>query len=143
MSSANKMFGVIEPPYICSNTCFPCWPIQDWKLEKKSSDIFIPNNSGSASDIDVDEETPLTQSTRLSHIGRSQVGNHGAWFMNSRVDWCLEKENLEMEYADSFCTLDPYYFQGRDFNADTQRQYCITFSIRRWMHDLPVEICRW
>lgn len=78
MSSVNKMFGVIEPPYICSNTCFPCWPIQDWKLEKKSSDIFVPNNSGSASDIDVDEETPLTQSTRLSHIGRSQVGNHGA-----------------------------------------------------------------
>ncbi|TQD96875.1 hypothetical protein C1H46_017480 [Malus baccata] len=50
---------------------------KDWKLEKKSSDIFVPGGTGSASD-GVDEETPLTQSTRLSHIGRTQAGNYAA-----------------------------------------------------------------
>ncbi|XP_068326123.1 probable sugar phosphate/phosphate translocator At3g17430 [Pyrus communis] len=50
---------------------------KDWKLEKKSSDIFVPGGTGSASD-NVDEETPLTQSTRLSHIGRTQAGNYAA-----------------------------------------------------------------
>ncbi|RXH80052.1 hypothetical protein DVH24_041199 [Malus domestica] len=50
---------------------------KDWKMEKKSSDIFIPGGAGSASD-DVDEETPLTQSIRLSHIGRTQAGNYAA-----------------------------------------------------------------
>lgn len=59
--------------------------IQDWKLEKKSSDIFMPNNSGdssggngSASDTNVDEEAPLIPSARLSYIGRTQLGNHAA-----------------------------------------------------------------
>ncbi|XP_022946623.1 probable sugar phosphate/phosphate translocator At3g17430 isoform X2 [Cucurbita moschata] len=52
----------------------------DWKLEKRSSDIFTPNsnngNGGSgSSDMNVDEEAPLLAS-RLSHSGRMQVGNH-------------------------------------------------------------------
>ncbi|KAF3456454.1 hypothetical protein FNV43_RR01104 [Rhamnella rubrinervis] len=58
---------------------------KDWKLEKKSSDIFMPNNSGassggtgSASDTNVDEEAPLIPSARLSYIGRTQLGNHAA-----------------------------------------------------------------
>ncbi|KAI4344711.1 hypothetical protein L6164_011905 [Bauhinia variegata] len=56
---------------------------KDWKFEKKSSDIFVPDNSsdnrgssggnGSATD----EEAPLIPS-RLSHIGRTQLTNHGA-----------------------------------------------------------------
>lgn len=80
MPGVIKMFGVLDPTYVSSNMCFPCWRIQDWKLEKKSSDIFIPNSggTGSASDMTVDEETPLTQSTRLSHIGRTQVGSYAA-----------------------------------------------------------------
>ncbi|KAF7837642.1 putative sugar phosphate/phosphate translocator [Senna tora] len=57
---------------------------KDWKFEKKSSDIFVPNDidngggsggNGSASDIIVDEEAPLIQSSRLSHIGRTQLTN--------------------------------------------------------------------
>uniref|UniRef100_A0A2P2MMT4 Putative sugar phosphate/phosphate translocator At3g17430 n=1 Tax=Rhizophora mucronata TaxID=61149 RepID=A0A2P2MMT4_RHIMU len=62
---------------------------KDWKLEKKSLDIFSPNSSSddnggsggvniTASDLSVDEETPLIPSSRLSHIGRSQLGNHAA-----------------------------------------------------------------
>ncbi|KAE8712979.1 putative sugar phosphate/phosphate translocator [Hibiscus syriacus] len=49
---------------------------KDWKLEKKSSDIFIPNvsndtNGGSnfnSSELN-DEEAPLISSSRLSHMG--------------------------------------------------------------------------
>ncbi|XP_048320905.1 probable sugar phosphate/phosphate translocator At3g17430 isoform X1 [Ziziphus jujuba] len=58
---------------------------KEWKFEKKSSDIFMPNNSGdsvggagSASDSNVDEEAPLIPSARLSYIGRTQLGNHAA-----------------------------------------------------------------
>lgn len=58
--------------------------MQDWKLEKKSSDIFVPNNNGdssrgsgggngAASDLNVDEEAPLLSTSRLSHIGRTQL----------------------------------------------------------------------
>lgn len=57
--------------------------MQDWKLEKKSSDIFVPNNSsdsrggiggnGAASDLNVDEEAPLLSTSRLSHIGRTHL----------------------------------------------------------------------
>uniref|UniRef100_A0A5B7AHC0 Sugar phosphate transporter domain-containing protein n=1 Tax=Davidia involucrata TaxID=16924 RepID=A0A5B7AHC0_DAVIN len=51
---------------------------KDWKLEKKSSDIYVPDGSdgGSsrgnhpASDLNVDEEAPLIPPSRLSHIGR-------------------------------------------------------------------------
>ncbi|XP_002519318.2 probable sugar phosphate/phosphate translocator At3g17430 isoform X1 [Ricinus communis] len=59
---------------------------KDWKLEKKSSDIFTPTNNsdnngvgggGISSDLKVDEEAPLI-SSRLSHIGRSQLSNHAA-----------------------------------------------------------------
>ncbi|XP_065866199.1 probable sugar phosphate/phosphate translocator At1g48230 [Euphorbia lathyris] len=59
---------------------------KDWKLEKKSSDIYSPSNSGDngvgngvglSSDIKVDEEAPLIPS-RLSHIGRSQLGNYSS-----------------------------------------------------------------
>ncbi|KAK9288463.1 hypothetical protein L1049_016920 [Liquidambar formosana] len=60
---------------------------KDWKLEKKSSDIFVPHSSnnnnggsgggnGSASDLIVDEEAPLIPSSRLSHIGRTQLSGH-------------------------------------------------------------------
>lgn len=61
---------------------------KSWKLEKKSSDKLTPdgsddNNGGgnSYSSVDtnvVDEEAPLLASSRfLSHIGRSQISNHG------------------------------------------------------------------
>ncbi|CAN1281841.1 Probable sugar phosphate/phosphate translocator At3g17430 [Linum perenne] len=57
---------------------------KDWKLEKKSSDIFVPgdgngggaNISSSSDGLGVDEEVPLIASSRLSHIGRSQASNH-------------------------------------------------------------------
>ncbi|KAF5198035.1 Solute carrier family 35 member c2 [Thalictrum thalictroides] len=57
---------------------------KDWKLEKKSSEIYMSdiNDGGSnggndsASDQDVDEEAPLISSSRLSHIGRSQLSSH-------------------------------------------------------------------
>ncbi|XLU46316.1 hypothetical protein S245_041130, partial [Arachis hypogaea] len=56
----------------------------DWKFEKKSSDIYTPDNisdnAGSSggnvptSERDIDEEAPLiTSSSRLSHIGRTQL----------------------------------------------------------------------
>ncbi|RZC52251.1 hypothetical protein C5167_020677 [Papaver somniferum] len=60
---------------------------KDWKLDKKSSDLYIPNSvkdgggggNESASDPKVDEEAPLIPSSRtLSHIGRSQVTSHTA-----------------------------------------------------------------
>ncbi|KNA05546.1 hypothetical protein SOVF_189350 [Spinacia oleracea] len=54
---------------------------KDWKFEKKSSDIYVPNDdsktggggggSNSASEMIVDEEAPLITSSRLSHIGRT------------------------------------------------------------------------
>lgn len=59
-------------------------------MEKKSSDIFVPDNTsdnegssggnGTVSDINIDEEAPLIPS-RLSHIGRTQLMNHaiGKW----------------------------------------------------------------
>ncbi|KAL5782787.1 hypothetical protein ACOSP7_007816 [Xanthoceras sorbifolium] len=52
---------------------------KDWKLEKKSSDIYVPNNNDnnggniSASELNLDEEAPLIASSRLSHIGRTQL----------------------------------------------------------------------
>ncbi|KAF8387711.1 hypothetical protein HHK36_026365 [Tetracentron sinense] len=61
---------------------------KEWKLEKKSSDIYVPDNNnknggsnggnGSASDPNVDEEAPLIPSSRLSHIGRSILSSHTA-----------------------------------------------------------------
>ncbi|KAA0052158.1 putative sugar phosphate/phosphate translocator [Cucumis melo var. makuwa] len=64
-----------------SSDSLPDRIVKDWKLEKKSSDIFTPNsndgNGGNgSSDMNVDEEAPLLASSRLSHIGRMQVGNH-------------------------------------------------------------------
>lgn len=61
---------------------------KSWKLEKKSSDKLTPdsgddNNGGGnrgnsySLDMNVDEEAPLMASSRLSHIGRSQVSSHG------------------------------------------------------------------
>ncbi|XP_057475522.1 probable sugar phosphate/phosphate translocator At3g17430 isoform X2 [Actinidia eriantha] len=57
---------------------------KDWKLEKKSSDLLRPDSSegnneisSSASDIITDEEAPLIPSSRLSHIGRTQLSSHG------------------------------------------------------------------
>ncbi|CAA3030452.1 probable sugar phosphate/phosphate translocator At3g17430 [Olea europaea var. sylvestris] len=54
--------------------------VKDWKIEKKSSDIYVPdgsnNDEGSGtSDFAVDEEAPLVSSSRLSHIGRTQQSN--------------------------------------------------------------------
>lgn len=58
---------------------------KEWKLEKKSSDIYLPdvNDGGSelgnvsSSDQIVDEEAPLIPSSRL-HIGRSPLSSHTA-----------------------------------------------------------------
>lgn len=60
--------------------------MQDWKFEKKSSDIYVPDNvdndegssggNGSASDMNIDEEAPLISSSWLSHIGRTQLTSH-------------------------------------------------------------------
>ena len=58
--------------------------MQDWKFEKKPSDIYVPNDndgkiggSSGANNVTsekmVDEEAPLISSSRLSHIGRTQV----------------------------------------------------------------------
>lgn len=62
--------------------------MQDWKWEKKSSDIYeadkISDNGGSsggkgsAPELSVDEEAPLIPSSRLSHIGRTQLINHAS-----------------------------------------------------------------
>ncbi|KAK9082031.1 hypothetical protein Syun_031491 [Stephania yunnanensis] len=61
--------------------------VKGWNLEKKSSDLYTPDttiddsdNGGhiSASDQNVDEEAPLVPSSRLSHIGRSQLSSHTA-----------------------------------------------------------------
>ncbi|XP_024984301.1 uncharacterized protein LOC112520235 [Cynara cardunculus var. scolymus] len=60
----------------------------DWRLEKKSSDVFVPDNNikddarssrfSSTSDTNVDEEAPLMASSRLSYIGRSQLSSRDA-----------------------------------------------------------------
>ncbi|KAK1314050.1 putative sugar phosphate/phosphate translocator [Acorus calamus] len=63
---------------------------KDWKLDKKSSDLF-PNDDGkngshiagnggigSLSDAIGDEEAPLLPTARLSHIGRTLLGTHNA-----------------------------------------------------------------
>ncbi|RVX22106.1 putative sugar phosphate/phosphate translocator [Vitis vinifera] len=64
--------------------------VKDWKLEKKSSDIFVPDSSndnnirgsgggnGPGADLNAAEATPLLASARLSHIGRSQLTIHTA-----------------------------------------------------------------
>ncbi|KAK6930352.1 Sugar phosphate transporter domain [Dillenia turbinata] len=58
----------------------------DWKLEKKSSDIYEPGNSndngggnGQQSDYNIDEEAPLISSSRLSHIGGTQLSSQSPW----------------------------------------------------------------
>lgn len=62
---------------------------KDWKLEKKSSDIYTPNDrnantgigsggSNPTSELVADEEAPLIPSSRLSHIGRTQINSHPA-----------------------------------------------------------------
>ncbi|KAK4383302.1 putative sugar phosphate/phosphate translocator [Sesamum angolense] len=54
---------------------------KEWKLEKKSSDLYTPDSindddgsgsNASNSDFVMDEEAPLVSSSRLSHIGRTQ-----------------------------------------------------------------------
>ncbi|KAJ4869788.1 putative sugar phosphate/phosphate translocator [Raphanus sativus] len=53
---------------------------KEWKMEKKSSDKFNPDVSGESPRLGAeinDEEAPLITS-RLSHIGRTQLGNHAA-----------------------------------------------------------------
>uniref|UniRef100_A0A7N0UCV0 Sugar phosphate transporter domain-containing protein n=1 Tax=Kalanchoe fedtschenkoi TaxID=63787 RepID=A0A7N0UCV0_KALFE len=61
---------------------------KEWKMEKKSSDLHLPtiggNNNSSvsddhtASDSNFDEEAPLMASSRLSHIGRTQLNSHAS-----------------------------------------------------------------
>ncbi|XP_019163276.1 PREDICTED: probable sugar phosphate/phosphate translocator At3g17430 [Ipomoea nil] len=58
---------------------------KDLKMEKKSSDLYVPddvvNISGTrngSQDSITDEEAPLIPSTRISHLGRSQLGSHSA-----------------------------------------------------------------
>ncbi|CAL1412901.1 unnamed protein product [Linum trigynum] len=59
--------------------------LKDWKLDKKASDIYAPNNGGdgstanilSSSDAADEEAQPLVASSRLSHVGRTQASNHG------------------------------------------------------------------
>ncbi|KAG2271705.1 hypothetical protein Bca52824_066260 [Brassica carinata] len=53
---------------------------KEWKMEKKSSDKFHPDVRGEIPRVGAeinDEEAPLITS-RLSHIGRTQLGNHAA-----------------------------------------------------------------
>lgn len=59
--------------------------VKDLRMEKKSSDLYVPDSSNnssnggkngwnsSASDITVDEEAPLIPPLRVSHLGRSQL----------------------------------------------------------------------
>ncbi|CAL5391989.1 unnamed protein product [Camellia sinensis] len=61
---------------------------QDLRMEKKSSDLYVPDSSNnssnggkngwnsSASVITVEEEAPLIPPLRVSHLGRSQLGSH-------------------------------------------------------------------
>ncbi|KAI3459164.1 hypothetical protein Pfo_015827 [Paulownia fortunei] len=62
---------------------------KDWKLEKKSSDVYRPDSSNnddgsgskgssSSSDLAIDEEAPLIPLSRLSHIGRTQQSTRSA-----------------------------------------------------------------
>ncbi|KAI4364521.1 hypothetical protein MLD38_020600 [Melastoma candidum] len=58
--------------------------IKEWKLEKKSSDVFIRDDDNetkggnmSISDYKGDVEAPLLPSSRLSHIGKTQLSSHG------------------------------------------------------------------
>lgn len=59
---------------------------KEWKLEKKSSDVYSPDvkdggselGSVSVSDQIVDEEAPLLPSSRISHVGRSPLSSHTA-----------------------------------------------------------------
>ncbi|XP_031113275.1 probable sugar phosphate/phosphate translocator At3g17430 [Ipomoea triloba] len=58
---------------------------KDLKMEKKSSDLYVPddvvNSSGTrngSQDSITDEEAPLIPSNRISHLGRSQLGSHSA-----------------------------------------------------------------
>ena len=68
--------------HIQSCVCFN----QDWRLEKKSSDVFVPDQddarssrfSSSTSDTNVDEEAPMMASSRVSYIGRSQLSSRDA-----------------------------------------------------------------
>lgn len=59
-----------------------CWFDQDWRLEKKSSNNILDDdtNSGKVNSMsdNVDEEVPLMASSRLSHIGRSQLSSREA-----------------------------------------------------------------
>lgn len=60
---------------------------KDPRMEKKSSDLYVPDDvnygsggkngrNGSASDSNFDEEAPLMASSRVSHLGRSQLSSH-------------------------------------------------------------------
>lgn len=66
-----------------------CFLLQEWKLEKKLYDIYTPDNSNAdngrtnrgvnaISDLNVDLESPLISSSRLSHIGRTQLSSRDA-----------------------------------------------------------------
>lgn len=65
--------------------------LQDLKMEKKSYDLYTPDdgsntcnegrNRWNGSDSYGDEEAPLIPSSRMSHIGRSQVTGNRVWQM--------------------------------------------------------------
>ncbi|XP_041018634.1 probable sugar phosphate/phosphate translocator At3g17430 [Juglans microcarpa x Juglans regia] len=59
--------------------------IKELKMEKKTSDVYVPNGEannnsggriGSLPDSDVDEEASLIPHSRVSHLGRSQLSSH-------------------------------------------------------------------
>lgn len=58
--------------------------LQELKMEKKSSHLYLPDDNADlggnstkndSSDPMVDEEAPLITSTRISHLGRSNLSS--------------------------------------------------------------------
>lgn len=110
---------------ICVVIWWLYWLSQDWKFEKKSSDIFVPNdnsdNNGggggvgnSSSDLNVDEEAPLI-SSRLSHIGRTQFSNHTAWFFESPTIDSISRVRLKK----------------RNYKGIQVQAWCASFDFKR------------
>lgn len=106
---------------------FHIFLIQDWKLEKKSSDIFTPNstsdtNGGNFNGSELnDEEAPLL-SSRLSHIGRSQLSkkeNAQQWVI-LKFEQKRKMRNEEMKYHSTWDLPSnlkgEYFFFGIDLS---------------------------
>lgn len=68
--------------------------MQDLKTEKRSSDLYIPDNNiinkgtngwnGSSPVSNVDAEAPLIPSS-MSHLGRSQVSSYSPWSVSLKI----------------------------------------------------------